>query len=563
MDRKDFFLRLTKKPGLNIAEGHRDAEYYAAIPSINVYTGPWTYETAAHLLRRTTFGPTHELITKSVSLGLTGTLVQLFKSLRLPAPPLRYINNVEDPNCPLGQTWVNKPMVGEAQVQHREDSLRAWNFIQLYNEGMSIREKLTLFWMNHFGCGNNPDPRADYVYVQLLRAGASGSFKQLVKNVTITPAMLNFLNGDVNEKDAPNENFGRELLELFTIGKGPHIAPGDYTNYTEEDIRMLAKCFSGWRIRGFWGADNLPYTEGYFDPQYHDTSTKKLSAKFGKVSIPNGGDKEYANVIDIIFQQKEVSHFICRKLYRWFCHYNIDPVIEAKIITPMATALRNSNYNIQTAICVLLRSQHFFDTASAVGPLIKSPIDYMLSVLKQSHVALPANWQDQYSISFVMNGWLESWKMDYFGVPSVAGWKAYHQEPLYNRMWINATSLQQRQIFITRVLSHGYQAPNERIGETIVMKLKPLELLSIVPDPADPNAVIAGLTKVLLPVDLPMSQKDALKYILLPGLPDFEWTIEYSDYKNDPTDPGKESAVEARLKNVLAAMFMMAENHLS
>lgn len=563
MDRKEFFLRLKKKPAENLYDQNRDAGDNPIVPSLNPYIGPWTYETASHLLRRTTFGPTHALINQSVSLGLGGTLVQLFKGLHLPAPPLRYIQNADDPNCPLGQTWINKPMVGDPQVQHREDSLRAWNFLQLYNEGMSIREKLTLFWMNHFGCGNNPDPRADYVYVQLLRAGAWGSFKQLIKNVTITPAMLNFLNGDVNEKDAPNENFAREFLELYTIGKGPLIAPGDYTNYTEEDVRMLAKCFSGWRIRGFWGANNLTFTAGYFDPQYHDISTKQLSAKFGNVVIPNAGDKEYSNVIDIIFEQKEVSHFICRKLYRWFCYYDIDPVIEANIITPLATALRNSNYNIQTAVWILLRSQHFFDMANVVGSVIKSPIDYMLSVLKQSHVALPANWRDQYSISLLMHDWLAGWQMNYFGIPEVAGWKAYHQAPLYHRMWTNATSLQQHQIFVTRILGFGYQVTGEGTGQTVVLEVKPLKLLNIIADPSDPDKVIAGLSKLFFPVSLDLSQLDTLKNILLSGLADIEWTTEYNDYKNNPTDQVKINAIETRLKNVLAAMYMMAENHLS
>ena len=563
MDRKEFFQSVKGIPGIRLPGRNSNAGQAPAIPSLNPYVGAWTYETAGHLLRRTTFGPTHALINQSVALGMGKTLVQLFKTSPPPAPPLRYITNVNDPNCPLGQTWTNKPMVGDLQAQHREDSLRAWNFMLLYNEGMSIREKLTLFWMNHFGCGNGRDVRSDYVYVQLLRAGAWGSFKQLVKNVTITPAMLHFQNGDVNEKSAPNENFARELLELFTIGKGPLIAPGDYTNYTEEDIKMLAKCFSGWRIRGFWGANNLPYTAGYFDPQYHDTTTKKLSAKFGGVSIPNGGDKEYANVIDIIFQQKEVSHFICRKLYHWFCYYDIDPVIEANIITPLATILRNSNFNIMTTVWALLRSQHFYDVASVVGPMIKNPIDYMLSVLKQSHVALPANWQDQYSISFLMHNWLEGWEMDYFGIPGVAGWKAYYQSPLYTRMWINATSLQQRQVFVNRILGFGYQVGGEGTGQTIILKIQPIPLLGIISDPADPNAVIAGLARLFFPVALPQSQKDALKYILLPGLPDFEWTEEYADYKSEPTNEAKKNAIETRLKNLLAAMFMMAENHLS
>jgi uncharacterized protein (DUF1800 family) len=563
MDRKDFFLSLKKKPGLYKPEQNGHAGYTPVNSSINVYTGAWTYETAAHLLRRTTFGPTDALINQSVSLGMVSTLLQLFKTSHLPAPPLRYITNVNDRNCPLGQTWTNKPMNGEIEAQHREDSLRAWNFLQLYKEGMSIREKLTLFWMNHFGCGNNPDVRSDYVLVQLLRSRAQGSFKQLVKDVTISPAMLHFQNGDVNEESAPNENFARELLELFTIGKGPLIAPGDYTNYTEEDIKMLAKCFSGWRIKGFWGANNLPYTTSYFDPQYHDITTKKLSIKFGSISIPNGGDKEYANVIDIIFQQKEVSHFICRKLYQWFCYYDIDPVVETYIITPMATALRNSNFNIQSAIWVLLRSQHFYDIASVVGPMIKNPIDYMLSILKPCHVTLPANWQDQYSISFLMQGWLAGWQMDYFGIPGVAGWKAYYQSPLFSRMWINATSLQQRQIFVNRILGFGYQVRGDGSGQTVILKIDPIPLLNIVPDPADPNAVIAGLSRLLFPVTLPRLQKDALKNILLTDLPDVEWTKAYNDYKNDPANEAKKNAVETRLKNLLASMFMMAENHLS
>jgi uncharacterized protein (DUF1800 family) len=428
---------------------------------------------------------------------------------------------------------------------------------------MSIREKLTLFWMNHFGCGNNPDVRSDYLFVQLLRAGAAGSFKQLVKNVTISPAMLHFQNGDVNEASAPNENFARELLELFTIGKGPLIAPGDYTNYTEEDIRMLAKCFSGWRIRGFWGADNLPYTISFFDTQYHDTTTKTLSSKFGNVIIPNGGDKEYANVLDIIFQQEEVSRFICRKLYQWFCYYDIDETIEANIITPLATVLRNSNYNIQTAVWVLLRSRHFYDILSVAGAMIKSPIDYMLSVLKQCLVELPANWQDQYSIAFLMQGWLAGWQMDYFGIPGVAGWKAYYQSPLFSRMWINATSLQQHQVFVTRILGHGYQVTGEGTGQNVILKIDPMKMLSVVSLPADPNAVITGLKRFLLPVTIPQSQMDALKNILLSGLPDIEWTREYNDYISDPANEAKRTVIETRLKNVLAAMLMMAENHLS
>jgi uncharacterized protein (DUF1800 family) len=494
---------------------------------------------------------------------LQGTVNELFKVQPQPDPPLRYRNNVADDDCALGQTWVDKPMDGTSAAQHRGESLRAWNFMQLLQEGMSIREKLTLFWVNHFGVGNNPDQRSDYMFVALLRAGAMASVKQLVKDVTISPAMLHFLNGGLNEKGAVNENFAREILELYTIGKGPQIGPGDYTNYTELDILEMAKCFTGWRIKGWWGSNGLPYTIGVFEAQYHDESTKKLSAKFGNAIIPNGGDKEYAQVIDIIFRQEEVSRHICRKLYRWFCYYAIDASVETNVIGPMAKILRDNDYNVRPALEALLTSEHFFDSITTVGPLIKNPMDFLMSVLKPSLYELPANWQDRYSVAYHLFELLDVWQMNYFGVPSVAGWKAYHQDPLYYRMWISSASLQERQLFVTRILGNGYQVRGEGTGLTHTIKLNPLLLLQSLSNPSDPNAVVKELAELFFPVPIPTSQADALKNILLPGLPDFEWTVEYNQYKADPNNQMYVNAVSARLKNLLAAMFMIAENHLS
>jgi hypothetical protein len=153
--------------------------------------------------------------------------------------------------------------------------------------------------------------------------------------------------------------------------------------------------------------------------------------------------------------------------------------------------------------------------------------------------------------------------MNYFGVPSVAGWKAYHQDPLYYRMWISSASLQERQLFVTRILGNGYQVRGEGTGLTHTIKLNPLLLLQSLSNPSDPNAVVKELAELFFPVPIPTSQADALKNILLPGLPDFEWTVEYNQYKADPNNQMYVNAVSARLKNLLAAMFMIAENHLS
>ncbi len=523
--------------------------------SFNPYAGTWDYWKASHLLRRTTFGPTYQLIKQSVSLGLNNTINQLFQILPQPTPPVNYYY-ASDPDCAIGETWVDKPNTGGWSETQRNYSLTAWNFLLMMNEGMSIREKLTLFWINHFGVSNIPDSRAKYNYNVLLRDKAFGNFKQLIKDVTIEPAMLRFLNGDQNIKGYPNENYARELLELFTIGKGPQIGPGDYTHYTESDIFEMAKVLTGWYMIGFAGSGGLNYVTSAFSNTDHETGTKTLSSKFNNEVINNLGDQEYSYLIDIIFQKEEVSKHICRKLYRWFVYYEINQDIEDNIIEPMALILRTNNYEIKPALEALLKSEHFFDIQS-IGPLIKSPIDYMISVLKQSHVTLPSNWQDKHHISLLMMDHLEDWQMQYHGPPSVAGWKAYYQSPLYYRMWINASSLQQRSKFVTRILGFGYQTSG------IILTIKPLELITYIDNPYDPNSVIDEFAKIFFPVEIPQTQKDSLKQILLPGLPDFEWTVEYNDYVNNPSDIALAEAIEEKLENVLTVMYNLAECHLS
>ena len=120
----------------------------------------------------------------------------------------------------------------------------------MLNEQASLREKMVLFWHNHFvtALGTIGDPRYGFRYNALLRKYALGNFKELALAITIDGAMLKYLNGNRNSKAAPDENYARELQELFTIGKGPEIGPGDYTNYTEDDVKAAAKVLTGWRL---------------------------------------------------------------------------------------------------------------------------------------------------------------------------------------------------------------------------------------------------------------------------------------------------------------------------
>jgi uncharacterized protein (DUF1800 family) len=159
--------------------------------------------------------------------------------------------------------------------------------------------------------------------------------------------MLLYLSGSQNTNAAPNENYSRELLELFTIGKGDAVGNGDYSNYTEDDVIEMAKVLTGWRVRGLNNPDSQV---SFFANGKHTSGTKNLSHRFNNATISENGDHEYKDLIDLIFEQEECSKFITRKLYRWFVNSEITDEIETNIILPLAEIIRNNEYDISQAL---------------------------------------------------------------------------------------------------------------------------------------------------------------------------------------------------------------------
>lgn len=542
-----------------IADNHTaEAPVFTVTTGLEPYTGEWTFEKAAHLLRRSTFGPSYPLINQAVEDGLTATIEKLFEDLPMPEPPVNYYF-VDDPFAPVGETWVDKPYSPDINLlQHRYRSLNGWTAGLILQEGVSIREKLTLFWHNHFSIADVNDPKFRFKYIDLLRSFAWGNFRDLIKAITIDPAMLRFLNGNQNTKNAPNENFARELLELYTIGKGDLIGPGDYSNYTEDDVVAIAKVLTGWRDRGYITQNPDLEVGAIFIPNRHDTTTKTLSGHFDNAEIPNMGESEYLFLIDLIFQQDEVAKFISRKLYRWFVYYNIDENAEANVIEPMAQLLIDNDYEIEPVIRALLSSTHFFDILS-IGPVIKNPLDFIMSVFKVPQVAIPpdSNLFNDYNVWRRIIPFGAAMEMHYYDPPSVAGWKAYYQEPSYFRIWINATTLQERMSFTDRMTSNGYTYGGQNL------KIDSLHLMTLLNDPYNPDNVISEFVQMLFPQPITDGQHAVLKETLLSGQPDYEWTIEYSDYEANPDNSGLAESISSRLDNLLKAMLAMPEFYLS
>ena len=240
---------------------------------IKRFKGKWEANQAAHLLKRTLFGVKKEDLDYFQKRGLKKAVKELlYAETPLPAPPINNYNDDKytDPEVPAGATWVASLKYDGMNNGRRRNSFKSWWLGLMISQDRSIREKMVLFWHNHFVTESNTVDNAlfCYQYNVLLRQYALGNFKEFVKAVTLEPAMLRYLNGYANTRKAPDENYGRELQELFTVGKGPG------SHYTEDDVKAAARVLTGYTV-------NYKTFTSSFDPNRHDDTDKQFSAFYG------------------------------------------------------------------------------------------------------------------------------------------------------------------------------------------------------------------------------------------------------------------------------------------
>jgi uncharacterized protein (DUF1800 family) len=536
------------------------------MPNLDIYSGNWTAKEARHLLKRTSFGITETSVSEAVTLGLWATIETLFIVDPLPAPPLKYEldgmgrDEINDPNVNYGETWIHAPAYPNLPTSQernkvfrsRNRSMYAWSFLQMQNAAISIREKLTLFWHNHF-VSENSNPHREFYYMNILRTNALGNFKELTKQITTDPNMLLYLSGSQNTNTAPNENYSRELLELFTIGKGNAVGNGDYTNYTEEDVVQVAKVLTGWRVRGVTHQNALT---SYFSNFNHTKDSKTLSHRFNNAVISENGENEYKDLIDIIFEQEECSRFITRQLYSWFVNTNISEEVETTIIEPLAKIIRDNNYEISPALKVLFASDHFFENTFC---MLKSPIDLMFSATKSLLLSAPTtSTLEEYNFALVLYLAASDIGQSIFHHPDVAGWKAYYQKPLFYKTWVNNYLLPKR-LEYCKILVTGGDLVIDKRKYTVPPLVPVLLVASRITNAQNPTVLITTLANQLFNYEISQNQINSLKDILIPGLPDFEWSVEYSDFLANPSNIALKISIENKLRNLIATMVQMSE----
>ena len=520
------------------------------------YTGTWGEEQIKHLCRRTLFG-----VTKAdIDFFKSKTMVQSVDSLlnistTYPAPPLNHYSgtaNLSDAEVPLGQTWVNaadNPNLSGA----RRQSFKAWWTSLMINQDRTINEKMILFWHNLFATETTVIQSARFCYDhhKILRQNCLGNYKTLTRLLATDCGMLVYLNGEKNTNTAPDENFGRELQELFTVGK-------DLANhYTEDDVKAAARVMTGWRT-------NRTTFTSYFDPTKHDTSNKQFSSFYnntvitGKTSV--NGATEVDDLMNMIFAQNEVANYICRKVYRFFVYYNIDSSIETNVILPLATIFRNSNYNIRTLIETLLKSEHFYDSLN-VGCLIKPPTDHLIGLARTFNLQFPTSAivLQQYTHWVYVQQACSLLGQDIGDTPNVAGWPAYYQSPQYYELWINSDSLPKRNQFCDAMVYTGFNR------QSFKLILDPIALVDLFTSPEDPNLLVSQAISLLYAIDLSATSKAQIKtaFLLSGQASDYYWSDAWNQFKAAPTDTVKKQAVYSRLQGMFKYLFGLAEFQLT
>lgn len=515
---------------------------------ITPYTGTFGTNELKHLLRRTLFG-----VTKSDLAAFSGqSLSQVVNSLLSPAtvvpsPPL--VDYTGDPTIAIGNTWVNGPSDNNYQFS-RQQSIRGWWIGLMVNQERNLLEKMVLLWHNHMptDLGNPNEAIYCYRYNALLRQYALGNFKALIRQISIDAAMLYYLDGRNNTVSAANENYARELQELFTVGKD---LP---SYYSEADVQAAAKVLTGWRV------DNTSLSV-YFDNTKHNTTTKIFSGFYNNTMIAGTGwaapgFDELDALLNMIFAQPEVAKYIVRKIYRFFVYYKIDATIEANVITPLADLFRTGGasgqpYDIKPVLQALFTSDHFFNMMQA-GCIIKNPIDFVVGFARTFGVLFPAssdpnnlykNWRYLHDSANTM-------QMRIGNAPNVAGWSAYYQTPSYHELWVNSETLRRRKEFTDKLITSNYNGT----------KMDVLAFTATLSNPSDPNALINEILPLIHVVDSDATIKTQLKSILLSGQAnDFYWTDAWNNYVSQPTNTGYINTVKSRLQTFYQAVVGMAE----
>lgn len=534
-------------------------EKKAFMASLDPHTGLLGERLAKHLLRRATYKINKQRIETFAAMTAEDAVEELFN-----VPPTLLSEPI---NGETGMPWISDSNAVAPPEWKQQNYLKVWWIDEAYRD-TSINSKMMLFLHQYMTMHKDAtETLYIYDYLRLLRIYSLGSYKTLAQKIVTDNPMSNYLDNRWNHKWNPNENFAREFLELFTIGKGPQIGPGDYTNYKEEDVVTAARLLTGWRFgdrEDPTHADpDTDITRNFTLFNYHDSDPKQFSSAFGNLEIAGAADDQQMWVelqafVDMIFGQNATAVTLCHRLYHYFVGGEITSDIETNIIAPLATICQNNDYNLAITVKHLLKSQHFYNEGPSeaankkIGNMIKSPLDSVLQMMNFFEIEPPhpvsdsENHYEDFWWWSVMDVMFEQAGFNFLEPNNVAGYSAYYQGPNYARDWFNSATLVARyklsEQFITgnRILSWG------TLGGVTFDIVTFIQSAAGVSNPADANVIVNELCDYIFPETPDTDRLDYfLNNIFLAGLAPEEWTNnEWPAYISSGDDSGVRIALE-------------------
>lgn len=463
-----------------------------------LYTGTFNKPQLQHLLRRTLFGATLDDLQHFEGKTMEQVVDELLNVPNVqPEPPLwaHQWDYGDSISFKTGKVWIGTPSEKAWTESIMQTNVKRWWHGLMLQQDRNIREKMVLFFENFLPSNNGKNNAGQglfyYNRVKNLREHAVGNYKNLLMKITLEPSMMfyldmhqsfayNWLDYHYNKKITPinpNENYAREVQELYTVGKGRN---NNEQLFTEDDVKAAAHVLSGWQVCNNPGDPivcdrSVSYSTEYF-PVMHSQQNKQFSAFYNNHLIryqagPAGGQGELSAFFDMLFARRETAENIVRKLYRYFVYAYISDDAEREVIQPLAKLFREGEaggqpYELKPVLKVLLTSAHFYDKEQ-VGCMIKNPYDYCVAMMRMMGVKYPAKTELRLVAQNTFDSWTQNQKGNYIALPlyfsygfldaytnasgmplsnapDVSGFPSYHQAPDYHRHWINAELLRRR-----------------------------------------------------------------------------------------------------------------------
>jgi uncharacterized protein (DUF1800 family) len=383
----------------------------ALVAAATVHAAPIGYDGARHLLDRTGFGATDREVREYAALDRAQAVDRLLSGARREAitPPPPFANAPFEPFARVKDMDPEARKAYQRTLVQQGLELRAWWIGEMLATPSPLTERMTLFWHNHFATSQRKVRLAQLMYRQnvLLRRQALGNFATMLHGIAKDPAMLIWLDNAGSRRQAPNENFAREVMELFTLGVG---------NYTERDVKEAARAFTGFSLDRDTG-------EYRYRPFFHDAGVKTVLGKIGELD----GD----DVLDILLARPETARFVADKVWREF----VSPTPDAGVVERWAAVFRGEHYEIKPLMRAVLTSDAFWDPANR-ATLVKSPVDVVVGTLRTFDIH-PADLRPAAVQTAVLG-------QNLFAPPNVKGWPG-------GDTWIDSATLLGRKQFVERV----------------------------------------------------------------------------------------------------------------